>query len=67
MDEHSCKENRTKICECAEIHNHRREVKPNSQEMKELVCSWDQRNTKFFGGKSLGVHGVHYKDVSING
>ena len=28
MDEHSCKQNRTKSCECAGIHNHRKEVTP---------------------------------------
>ena len=47
MDEHSCKENRTKSYECAGIHNHRKEVAPNSQEMKELVCSRDQLSTGF--------------------
>ena len=30
-DEHKCKENRTKSCECAGIHNHRKEAAPNSQ------------------------------------
>ena len=36
-----------KSCECAGIHNHRKEVAPNSQETKELVCSWDRWSTKF--------------------
>ena len=43
MDEHSCKENRTKSWECAGIHQ--KEVAPNSQEPKELVCSMDQQST----------------------
>ena len=47
MDEHICNENSTKSCECAGIQNQRKGVAPNSQETKELVCSWDQWSTKF--------------------
>ena len=35
------KKNGTKSCKCAGICNHRKDVAPNSQETKELVCSWD--------------------------
>ena len=41
MNEHSCKENRTKSYECAGIHNHRKAVARNNQEKKELVWSRD--------------------------
>ena len=34
MDEHSCKENRTKSCEYTGIHKHRKEVAPNSQKKR---------------------------------
>ena len=47
MDEHGCTENRTKSYECVGIHNHRKEVAPSSQEMKELVCSRDLWSTEF--------------------
>ena len=60
MDEHSCRKNGKKSCECAGIHNHQKEVASNSQATKEFVCSWDQWNTIFFffggggGGRGLG-------------
>ena len=47
MDEHSCKENRTKIYKCARIHDQRKEVVRNSQETKILVCSRNQQSTEF--------------------
>ena len=53
MDEHSCRENGKKSCECAGIHNHQKEVAPNSQVTKEFICSWDQWNTKFGGGRGI--------------
>ena len=48
----------TKSCECAGIHNHQKEITPNSQEMEEWVSSQEYRN---FGGKNLEVHGVQYQ------
>ena len=48
MDEDGCKENSIKIYECAGIDNHRKEVAPNSQETKELVCPKDQWSGEFF-------------------
>ena len=47
MDEQSCKENMIKSYECAGIHNHRKEVAPNSQDTKELVCSRDRWSAEF--------------------
>ena len=47
-DEHGCKENRTKSYESAGIHNHRKEVAPNIQQTKELVCSRDRWSTEFW-------------------
>ena len=55
MVEHSCKENGTKSCECVGIHNHRKEVAPNNQETKELVCFWDPWITKFLVKKFRGT------------
>ena len=66
MDEHSCRENGKKSCECAGIHNHQKEVAPNIQEMKELVLGSTEykifggKSLEIFGGKSLEVHGVQY-------
>ena len=40
-----------KSCGCAGIRNHRKEVAPNSQETKELICSRDRRSPEFWRKK----------------
>ena len=47
MDEYRCKENRTKSYECAGIHDHWKEVLPNSREMKKLMWSRNQQSAEF--------------------
>ena len=55
MDEHGCKENGTKSYECTGIYNHRKEVAPNSQKTKELVCSRNNGEQNFWWKKFRGT------------